>query len=111
MFITPKGERVIDFGQNIAGYVSIDLTANKGDKIVISHAEVLDSDGNFYNENYRSAKSRLEYICRGGRQVYKPHFTYFGFRYIRLDECPENVSLDNFTAIAIYSDMKRTGVY
>lgn len=109
MFITPKGERVIDFGQNIAGYVSIDLTANKGDKIVISHAEVLDSDGNFYNENYRSAKSRLEYICRGGRQVYKPHFTYFGFRYIRLDECPENVSLDNFTAIAIYSDMKRTG--
>ena len=40
MFITPKGERVIDFGQNIAGYVSIDLTANKGDKIVISHAEL-----------------------------------------------------------------------
>jgi alpha-L-rhamnosidase len=109
MFTTPKGERVIDFGQNIAGYVSIDLTANKGDKIVLSHAEVLDSDGNFYNENYRSAKAQLEYICRGGHQVYKPHFTYFGFQYIRLDEFPKNISLDNFTAIAIYSDMKRTG--
>lgn len=109
MFTTPKGERVIDFGQNIAGYVFIDLTANKGDKIVISHAEVLDSYGNFYNENYRSAKAQLEYICRDGHQVYKPHFTYFGFQYIRLDECPSGISLDNFTAIAIYSDMKRTG--
>ncbi len=109
MFTTPKGECVIDFGQNIAGYIALDLTANKGDKIVISHAEVLDNDGNFYNANYRSAKARLEYICRDGHQIYKPYFTYFGFQYIRLDECPENISLDNFTAIAIYSDMKRTG--
>lgn len=109
MFITPKGEYVIDFGKNIAGYVSLDLTANKGDKISISHAEVLDSDGNFYNANYRSAKAKLEYTCRDSHQVYKPHFTYFGFRYIRLDEFPDYVNPDNFTAIAIYSDMKRTG--
>lgn len=109
MFITAKGEKVIDFGQNIAGYVALDLTANKGDKIVISHAEVLDSNGNFYNENYRSAKSRLEYVCCNGHQTYKPFFTYFGFRYIRLDECPRDIGIDCFTAIVIYSDMKRTG--
>lgn len=109
LFTTPKGERVIDFGQNIAGYIALDLTGNKGDKIVISHAEVLDREGNFYNENYRSAKSRLEYVCRDGHQTYKPFFTYFGFRYIRLDECPSDISIDNFTAIVIYSDMKRTG--
>lgn len=48
MFTTPKGERVIDFGQNIAGYVSLNLTAKSGDRVVISHGEVLDSDGNFY---------------------------------------------------------------
>lgn len=109
MFTTPKGERVIDFGQNIAGYVSIELTANRGDKIVVSHAEILDSEGNFYNANYRSAKARFEYICYSGHQVYKPHFTFFGFRYIRLDEYPDNIGIDNFTAIAVYSDMKRTG--
>ena len=109
LFTTPKGERVIDFGQNIAGYVSLELTANRGDKIVLFHAEILDSDGNFYNANYRGAKARLEYICRDGHQVYKPHFTFFGFRYIRLDECPDNVGVDNFTAVALYSDMKRTG--
>lgn len=109
MFITPKGEYIIDFGQNIAGYVSIELTAEKGNKIVISHAEVLDSAGNFYTENYRSAKAKLEYICRDGHQQYKPFFTYFGFRYIRLDEYPNGISSDNFTAVAVYSDMKRTG--
>jgi len=109
IFITPKGEYVIDFGQNIAGYVSLDLTSKSGDKIVISHAEVLDNDGNFYNANYRSAKARIEYTCRDGHQVYTPHFTYFGFRYIRLDERPYNIMPDNLTAVAVYSDMKRTG--
>lgn len=109
IFTTPKGERVIDFGQNIAGYVFIELTANKGEKILISHAEILDSDGNFYNENYRTAKAKLEYICRDGHQTYKPFFTFYGFRYIRIDEYPNKINLDDFTAIAVYSDMKRTG--
>ena len=109
MFTTPKGECVVDFGQNIAGYVALDLTAGEGDKIVMSHAEVLDSDGNFYRENYRSAKALLEYTCRGGHQTYKPFFTYFGFRYIRLDRYPDGIGPDNFTAVAVYSDMKRTG--
>ncbi|MGN0181629.1 MAG: family 78 glycoside hydrolase catalytic domain [Candidatus Ornithomonoglobus sp.] len=109
VFTTPKGERVIDFGQNIAGYVSFEITASKGDKISISHAEILDSEGNFYTENYRSAKAGLKYICRDGHQTYKPFFTFYGFRYIRLDEYPGEVNPDDFTAIAIYSDMKRTG--
>lgn len=109
MFHTPKGEYVIDFGQNIAGYVTFELFANDGDKLVLSHAEELDRYSNFYNENYRTAKARLEYICRSGYQVYKPFFTFFGFRYIRLDEYPKAISADNFTAVAVYSDMERTG--
>lgn len=108
-FVTPKGERVIDFGQNLTGYVQISITAKTGDRIALSHAEVLDADGNFYTENYRDAKAKLEYICRDGRQTYKPHFTFFGFRYIRLDAYPGEVDMNDFTAIAVYSDMKRTG--
>ncbi len=109
MIITPNGERVIDFGQNLAGYVELNIDAKRGTKIVLSHAEVLDKDGNFYTDNYRSAKARLKYICRNSKQTYKPHFTFFGFRYIRLDEYPETVNLDDFTTVALYSDMKRTG--
>lgn len=111
IIITPNGERVIDFGQNLTGYVELKLTADCGTVIKYSHAEELDSDGNFYTNNLRSAKQTVEYICNGGLQIYKPKFTFMGFRYIRLDECPEDISKDNFTAIAVYSDMKRTGSF
>ena len=68
LIITPKGEKVIDFGQNMAGYVEIRLRGNRGDKISMTFAEVLDSDGNFYNANYRSAKNILTYTLSGGER-------------------------------------------
>lgn len=108
--VTPKGERVIDFGQEVAGYVEIKIKGKRGDRIVTSCAEVLDKDGNFYNDNYRSAKNRCEYILSGGDDVFKPSFTFQGYRYIRLDEFPfDEVDLSCFTSVAIYADMKRTG--
>ncbi len=106
---TPKGETVIDFGQNLTGYVELKINAKAGDRVSLSFAEILDKDGNFYNENYRSAECRYDYICRDGEQSFKPTLTFYGFRYIRIDEFPGEPSLDNFTAIAVYSDMKRTG--
>lgn len=108
-FTTPRGECVIDFGQNIAGYVALTVTAEEGDRVVLSHAEVLDADGNFYTENYHSAKAKLTYICREGHWAYHPFFTYFGFQYVRIDEYPGDIHPENFTAVALYSDMRRTG--
>ena len=58
-FITPKGERVIDFGQNMTGYVEVTITAPRGSRVVLHHAEVLDKDGNFYNANYRTARNEM----------------------------------------------------
>lgn len=109
IFTTPKGETVIDFGQNLAGYIEFSINAKSGERVVISHAEILDSGGNFYRDNYRTAQARIEYICKDGEQRYKPHFAFFGFRYIRLDDYPGEADLNNFTAIAVYSDMERTG--
>ncbi len=110
--ITPKGERVIDFGQNMTGYVEVRIKGERGGRIVMTHAEVLDIEGNFYNENLRSARSRNEYILSGGDDVFKPTFSFQGFRYIRLDEYPfEEVDLNCFTAVAVYSDIERTGFF
>lgn len=109
---TPKGEVVLDFGQNLAGYVEVKIRGKRGDRIVMHHAEVLDRDGNFYTDNMRSAKNENVYILSGeGEEVFKPSFCFQGFRYIRLSEFPQDVEIkaENFTAIAIYSDMKRTG--
>ena len=107
--VTPNGEKVIDFGQNLAGYVELHIKAKKGDKVVISHAEVLDKEGNFYTENLRKALNTMTYICSGDEDVFAPRFSFQGFRYIRLDEFPVDVDLNNFTAVVVYSDMKRTG--
>ncbi len=112
LIITPKGERVIDFGQNLTGYVELRIQAPRGSRIVFDGAEVLDSGGNFYNANYRAAKNLLTYVCSGEADVFKPRYSFQGFRYIRLLEYPfETVDLDGFTAIAVHSDMKRTGFY
>lgn len=96
-------------GQNFAGYPEFTVTAKKGDRIHLSFAEILDSDGNFYTENYRSAKAELTYICRDGKQTYKPHLTFYGYRYLRIDEFPTEIQAEQFAGIAIYSEMERTG--
>ena len=106
---TPKGETVIDFGQNLTGYVQITLTAKAGDRVALSFAEVLDRDGNFYNENYRQARCQYVYICKDGEQSFKPTLTFYGYRYIRLDQYPVEVDVNHFTSIAVYSELKRTG--
>ena len=109
IFTTPKGETVVDFGQNLTGYFEIQVNAKKGDQIALSVAEVLDKEGNFYTENYRSAKAKYRCICQGGAQVIKPYLAFWGYRYIRVDAFPTEVNLDSITAIVVHSDMKRTG--
>ena len=112
IFTTPKGEKVIDFGQNLVGWVVIKVKGNAGDKIVVSHAEVLDKEGNFYLENLRAAKSEGIYILSGnGEEVFEPHFTFHGFRYVKVEGYPGELKPENFTAVALYSDMKTTGSF
>ena len=109
---TPKGERVLDFGQNLAGRVRFNVKGNAGERVKIRHAEILDKEGNFYTENLRSAKCTDEYILKGeGIETYEPIFTFHGYRYVCIDEYPGEVNLENFEAIAIYSDMEPIGKF
>jgi alpha-L-rhamnosidase len=112
VFTTPKGENVIDFGQNLVGWVQVKVTGKAGDKITLYHAEVLDKKGNFYTDNLRPAKQKNEYTLKGGgEETFEPHFTFQGFRYIRVEGYPGPVKAENFTAVALYSDMKMTGTF
>lgn len=108
---TPKGETVIDFGQNLTGYPQITVNAKAGERVSLSFGEILDKDGNFYNANYRSALCQYAYTCRDGLNVYKPKLTFYGFRYVRIDEFPKSaeITADSFKAIAVYSDIQKTG--
>lgn len=109
IFKDTSGATVVDFGQEITGYVQIRTNAKQGECIKFTHGETLDKDGNFYNENYRSAKAMVTYICRDGEQTWHPKLTFFGFRYIRIDEFPGEVHKENFIAISVYSKIKQTG--
>ena len=109
IFTTPAGDTVVDFGQEVTGYVEFTVDAHAGDRIHLLHGEVLDRDGNFYNENYRSAKAEILYTCREGLQTWHPRLTFFGFRYIKLESFPGTPEPDQFTAIAVYSAIRQTG--
>lgn len=106
---TPAGETVIDFGQVVTGYVEFTVDAKAGDRVRILHGEVLDKYGNFYNDNYRSAKAEINYICHDGKQTWHPSLTFFGFRYLKIVDFPGEVRREQFTAIVVYSELKRTG--
>ncbi len=112
IFKTPKGETVIDFGQNLVGWVQMKVTGKAGDRIVISHAEALDKEGNFYTANLREARAQDNFILKGGaEELFEPHFTWHGFRYIRIEGYPGEIKPENFTAVVLYSDMKPTGTF
>lgn len=108
---TPAGETVIDFGQNMTGYVEFRIKGTPGAQATISHGETLDRDGNFYNANYRSADAQIKFTCDGEEHIYKSALTFFGFRYIRLENWPDEVKKENFTAIVVHSDIRRTGYF
>lgn len=112
MIITPKGERVFDFGQNFVGFTSIKLSGQRGSKLRLSFAEVLDLDGNFYTANLKAARASDEYIFKGeGIETFEPTFTFHGFRYMRVDEYNGDIGLNNIIGKVIHSDMNITGKF
>lgn len=117
LFITPNGETVIDFGQNLAGYTELRVIAKAGQKIILWHGETLDENGNFTQSNFDPGErnksgipQRQEYICKDGLNVWKPQFTIFGFRYAKI-ETDIDLTDASFTAIAVYSRMPQTGFF
>lgn len=111
-FVTPRGELVFDFGQNLVGWVRFRLKGKQGQRIVLHHAEVLDQEGNFYTDNLRTAKAEDCYIFKGeGLEEYEPRFTFHGFRYLRVSEYQGEISIDDIEARVVHSDMEKIGEF
>lgn len=109
---TPTGETVFDMGQNMVGWVRLKVQGKKGDQITLKYAEVLDKAGNFYTDNLRNAKCTDHFILNGsGEEVFEPHFTFHGFRFVKIEGNTAPASLDQVTGIVIHSDMNPTGSF
>ncbi|MBR4393858.1 MAG: family 78 glycoside hydrolase catalytic domain, partial [Oscillospiraceae bacterium] len=118
LLTTPNGETVIDFGQNLAGWTELRVTAKAGQRITLWHGETLDEKGSFTQKNFEPGDrnknggipQRLDYICKDGLNVWKPRFSIFGFRYAKI-ETDVDLTDAHFTAIAVYSEMPQTGFF
>lgn len=114
---TPSGKAILDFGQNFAGIIEFKLNAKKGQRVFLRFGEFLDKDGEFTQKNIQVSSKRIttplqqiEYICKDGENRYKTTFAIFGYRYV-LVETDVEFTADDFTGIAVYSDMERTGFF
>lgn len=113
IFETPQKDLVVDFGQNLAGWLHVRVHGAKpGDKVEFACFETLDKDGNVYLDNLRGAKETIVYYCKGDEtEEYHPHFTYQGFRYAKVVSYPGELKLEDVTAYAVYSNMELTGSF
>jgi alpha-L-rhamnosidase len=116
---TPKGEMVLDFGQNLAGVVRMKVRGPRGTTIRLRHGEALDKDGNFTvshlfvpppREDKVPPFQEVYYTLKGeGEEEYEPRFTVHGFRYAKVEGYPGEPDVHDFWAVALYSDMPPTG--
>lgn len=113
---TPVGAKVLDFGQNIAGYIAFSVNAKKGQKIKLRFGEMFDENGEFTQKNFQCANKKrtrvtplqqIEYYCKDGSNEYKTKFAIFGFQYALIESDVE-WKKEDFTAVSVCSDMEET---
>ena len=106
LYISPKNETILDFKQNMVGFVRYKGDLNYSQEIRMSHGEILQNKC-FFNANLRTAKQVFIFKGDGKKRIYEPKFTYYGFRYV-LIEGLEKVNPDDFEGLVIYTDLKKT---
>jgi alpha-L-rhamnosidase len=105
------GRSIVDFGQNLVGRVRLTIrSAQRGRRITVRHAEVLDGDGELYVANLRRAAATDVYVTGGGAtEVFEPQFTVHGFRYVEIDNLPGDLAPADVVARVVHSDTPWTG--
>ena len=117
LITTPSGKKVLDFGQNIQGYAAFRIQGRQGQRLFLRFGELLDKEGEFTQKNIQCSTKKkttplqqVEYFCKDGLNEYKTTFAIFGFQYI-LVESDVEWQPEDFTAIAVHSDMEETGSF
>jgi alpha-L-rhamnosidase len=111
---TPNGETVVDMGQNFAGVVRFTVQGPAGTTVRLQHGETLDKHGNFTTAHLQVPQhwQEVRYTLKGeAEEVYTPHFTFHGFRYVKVEGLPGLPSIEQFTGLALYSDLPQAGTF
>lgn len=105
---TPKGETVLDMGQNMVGWLGFKCRAKAGTKLYFQFGELL-QDGNFYRDNLRTAKAEFTYISDGTERTVRQHFTFYGYRFVKVTGWEGELNKEDFAGLVIHSDMEELG--
>ena len=105
---SPSGRTLVDFGQNLVGWLRFTVQGPRGDLIRIRHAEVLE-DGELGVRPLRSADATDEFVLSGGVDAFEPTFTFHGFRYAEVEGWPGELRAADLEAVVVHSEMARTG--
>lgn len=108
----PTGQYILDMGQNMAGWVRMNVKGNRGDKVILRFAETIQKDGSLYTANLRDAKVTDVYTLKGGgTETWEPSFVYHGFRYVEITGYPGTPALNDFEGRVVYDEMETSGTF
>ena len=110
IWTSPSGKTLVDFGQNLVGWLRVRVQGASGSTITVRHAEVLEHD-ELGVRPLRTAEATDRFILSGGEDVFEPTFTFHGFRYAELEGWPGDLSADAITAVVVSSELERTGEF
>ena len=113
--IAPNGKKLLDFGQNIAGYLSFRVRAKAGQRMLWRFGEMLDETGNLTLRNIQLSNKKkttplqqIDYTCKDGLNEYRTTFAVFGFQYAEVETDVE-LNVGDIESVAVYSDLRQTG--
>jgi alpha-L-rhamnosidase len=107
----PAGRHIVDFGQNLTGWLRITVNGPAGACVRVRHAEVLAEDGSLYTDNLRTARQTDEFATAGGPATFEPRFTLHGFRYAEISGYPGEPGPGDIVARVVHSDIPATGSF
>jgi alpha-L-rhamnosidase len=110
IWTSESGKTLVDFGQNLVGWVRVRVQGPAGSEVTLRHAEVLEH-GELGTRPLRSALATDHFILSGAEDVFEPTFTFHGFRYVEVTGWPGELSPGDLTAVAIGSELERTGTF
>ena len=104
----PSGRTLVDFGQNLVGWLRFTVKGEAGTEIIVRHGEVLEH-GELDVRPLRSAKATDRFVLSGGEDHFEPTKTFHGFRYAEISGWPGELTPSALEAVVVHSDLRRTG--
>lgn len=110
IWTSPSGRTLVDFGQNLVGWLRVRVRGEAGRQITVRHAEVLEQ-GELGVRPLRTAEATDTFVLSGGDDMFEPTFTFHGFRYAEVEGWPGALGAEDVEAVVVHSDLRRTGFF